>query len=219
MGTRGQTAITKKTPFELLYGHKVRLNLSIPKYDELDKETYANYDDYVFQFLKKLEILRNKAFKKQYQQHKKIEKKLNENRMEFSFKLGQWVSKRTFKVGNQAKLAFKYQGPYEIIKIYPNGVTFQIQEVKSGDTSKIHGKHLANYEKTHESPPTNEAKRPTSESNYNQEESEIALDEEKIVTVLDRCIFNRAALKEVQELYASYIKDTKTNARPKSEEK
>ena len=188
----------------------------MPIYDNLPRETYANYEDYLFDFLRKLEILRNQSFKQQYKHHRQLEKKLNDNRRDFPFKLGQWVSKRTFKVGNQAKLAFRYEGPYEIVRIYPNGVTFQIQDIQSNEISKIHGKHLANYQKTHDKPiPLDKPKeQPSSEEDAENGKGITNVDEEKVVAVLDRFICTRKSRKQINQLI--HILEEATQVKPVS---
>ena len=51
-------------------------------------------------------------------------------------------------IGNKGKLVPQYKGPYEIIKIEENQITFTIKKVDDDtETLKVHGSKLAKYNK------------------------------------------------------------------------
>lgn len=61
------------------------------------------------------------------------------------YKLGEKVAYKINKIGHQLKykLGGKYLGPFEIIKIQPNGVTYEIRNSKDSDNiTKVHHKQI-----------------------------------------------------------------------------
>ena len=141
-------SITRYSPFELLYGQKPRLPIQATHLNAIPRKEFDDYQEYLRTFIKELEIIRNKTFKIQWQKSSKLEQNLNKERKDFDFKIGELVLRYIGDQvqGNKAKLLPKYEGPYEIIKIYPKGVTFVIQDVKQPDTRlTIHGSKLAKY--------------------------------------------------------------------------
>eukprot|EP01084_Bolivina_argentea_P036110 66835_1 len=63
------------------------------------------------------------------------------------FSVGDWVSKRTYHKGSKGKLFIARIGPYEILEIKPNGITFVMQHLKKHNIETINGKHLCYYRK------------------------------------------------------------------------
>ena len=138
--------VNKRSPFELLYGARARLTIDIPKPDRI-REEYANYDDYVFKLVRKLQIMRNETLRSQYEHQKKMKEKWNKDRRPFTFKVGQWVMKKVPYTGNRAKLQFGYDGPYEIIKKTGKGETYKIREIKGDNIEIVHGERLIPWER------------------------------------------------------------------------
>ena len=136
---------TRKTPYEVLYGNKARLNIDIPQNGE--KEEFIGYDDYVFKLIRKLQIIRNDSFRTQYEFQQQLKRKLNKDRKPFPFKKGQWVMKRIMRTGNKAKLQFNYEGPYEIITQVGKGESYKIKEIQGDRLEISHGEHLIAWDK------------------------------------------------------------------------
>ena len=142
--------ITKKAPFELLYGQKPKLPIDLKQLTEVEAGEASNYEEWLKTFIHQLEIIRNKSFMKQYENYRRLTRKLNKNRTTFRCQVGDLVSRRVFAVGTKDKLKVRYEGPYEIIKIYDNKVTFELQNIIDRSQVKIHGKWIAPYKKSHE---------------------------------------------------------------------
>ena len=87
---------------------------------------------------------------KQCENYRKLTKKLNKDRTTFKYQIGDLVSRRIFAIGSKDKLKVRYEGPYEIIKIYDNQVTFELQNIMDRSQVKIHGKWIAPYKKDHD---------------------------------------------------------------------
>ena len=138
--------VNKKSPFELLYGTRTRLAIDIPTPTKI-KEEYANYDDYVFKLIRKLQIIRNETLRSQYEHQQRMKKKLNKDRKPFTFEIGQWVMKRTINTGNRTKLQFNYQGPYEIVEKTGKGETYKIKEIDGDCVEIVHGERLIKWTK------------------------------------------------------------------------
>jgi hypothetical protein len=69
----------------------------------------------------------------------------NEGHAKFvSFKVDQLIALKINKIGNRVhyKLDRKYTGPYKIIKIQSNGVTYEVRELSSGIVRKVHHRQI-----------------------------------------------------------------------------
>ena len=142
--------ITKRAPFELLYGQKPQLPIDLKQLSEVEAGETSSYEEWLKTFIHQLEIIRNKSFMKQYENYRKLTKKLNKGRTTFKYQIGDLVSRRIFAIGSKDKLKVRYEGPYEIIKIYDNQVTFELQNIMDRSQVKIHGKWIAPYKKGHD---------------------------------------------------------------------
>ncbi len=143
----GENKSTGYTPFKLLYGRRVELNLEIPGIEKMPKGINNDYDEYLINFINQLQLIRNESFAQQSKLRLKYLKEVNKDRKEFTYKVGDWVSKRTYHKGNKDKLLISSVAPYEIIRIGENGITFTLQDIKDQHEEKIHGKHLKKYNK------------------------------------------------------------------------
>ena len=54
-----------------------------------------------------------------------------------------WVKKKTYKPGESKKLAPRKMGPWCVLRKLPNGVNFEIQDVKSKLTKIVHHNRLS----------------------------------------------------------------------------
>ncbi len=96
--------ITKFAPFKILYGKNVRITLGFPEAEFLQQLEYKDYEHYLVNFIRQLEMIRDRSFAYQYAHHTELDKKLNRNRKGFTFKIGDWVSRRLFRTGSKGKL-------------------------------------------------------------------------------------------------------------------
>ncbi len=139
--------VTRFAPFKLLYGRNVQIGLQLPKPHVIQKLQYKNYEHYLVNFIRQLQIIRDRSFAYQYAHWVELDKKLNMDRDGYTFRPGDWVSRRLFRTGNKGKLYVQYDGPWEVKEVGENGVTFKLQDVITSSVRTSHGKHLAIYQR------------------------------------------------------------------------
>ena len=111
---------------------------------------HQDYDEYITQFIKQLEIIRANAHKIQKEKGDKQRARNSERSPPFTFKVGDIVMRYIGdkQVGNEKKLKSNYLGPYEVISILPNNVNYIIQNIHDQkETITVHGSKLAHYDK------------------------------------------------------------------------
>ena len=88
-----------------------------------------------------------------------------------SFKLGQKVAYKINRIGNQLKdkLAKKYEGPYKVVKIQVNKVTYEVEHCRTREVRKVHHRQL----KAWTSPPKYLQRYIESDSNVYDERNDI----------------------------------------------
>ncbi len=141
--------IDNYSPYEILYGNKVKLTIQIPSIKDEEVTNVKNYEEYLFNFIKQLEIIRNKVFMKEYEIYIKRLKDWNKKTKDFTYKIGDLVTLKLHRKGNVGKLSLGRKGPYEIMEIIgTNENKFRIQNIDNTTEEHIvHGSDLAKYNK------------------------------------------------------------------------
>ncbi len=67
------------SPFKLLYGRDVKLNIHFPITSNIQNLNYRDYEEYLVNFIKQLEIIKTRSFALQYAHYIEMDKKLNMN--------------------------------------------------------------------------------------------------------------------------------------------
>ena len=132
--------------FELLYGRKVRLPIDQQFFNSAAHK-YRTYEEWLNDFLDKLKIIHKDTYQIQWAKCQALNEKQNQGRRPFPFNIGDWVAMKIFHTGPGKKLKPRFSGPYEIVKIADNKVTFHIVHVHNGSKHQIHGEWLALWTK------------------------------------------------------------------------
>ena len=138
--------ITKHAPYHLLFGKQPQLPLRLGHIRELKGLKSKTYQEYLQELVRQLAIVHDKSTKWVKMLNTRLAKRKNSQREDFPFKIHDRVM---YFIGNQLtgnkrKLLSNWKGPYEITRVYPNQVTFQIKALMKGveESRKIHGKYL-----------------------------------------------------------------------------
>ena len=115
----------------------------------LYKNEYRNLDEYILQFIEGLQIIRNNSFKLQWEGKMKIVEKQKNMKQGYTFKIGELVGrKNNAATKNKRSLGAngKWIGPYEIIEVFDNKVSYRIQRVDDlKESIAINGAQLARW--------------------------------------------------------------------------
>ena len=128
---RTKMSSTSFTPFELVYGHKLRSFVDsqiLPKF-----ETAANLQEFIKQNKHNIELLQKLAFENKIEASRTSAKKHDLHTTEFQFAVGDrvllqaWKSKK----GDMRKQSNRYTGPYFVESLLPNS-TSRLRDANTG---------------------------------------------------------------------------------------
>lgn len=141
-------SITNHSPFELLYGRLPNLPLKLAELGKVKVPPIVGYDDYLAFLVQTLSILRNKVLQTTFVKSRSLSQRLNRDRDDFDFKVGELVYRLALGLkGNVASFTDKWQGPYEVVSVTPNGA-YQLRHVHDeGDQPLLNGKYLCRLPK------------------------------------------------------------------------
>ena len=132
------------SPYEVVFGRKPTLPIDI-EFDSVDSGIRATSAiDYLEDL--KVQLLENIRHASKFlgiardQMIKQYNKNLHVIKYELHDQV--WLHKKTFKQGENAKLSPRKSGPWKVIKLYPNGVNFKIEDA-SGNQQVVHHNRMS----------------------------------------------------------------------------
>lgn len=137
-------ASTGESPFFLQHGREPNLPIDIIYAVQLsDSADVATYKNFLTETLGKVKEVVSERIKRAQNQQKRQYDKNSQNSI---FKIGEIVFLKEENVDTVAKkLAFKYDGPYKIMKIFnidDDFINCEISSLKSGETKRVHVNRL-----------------------------------------------------------------------------
>ena len=135
---------TNCTPYEVVFGRKPVLPIDIMFDSAVPGISSASPIEYLSDL--KVQLLENinHATKFLGISREKMVNQYNKNlhTITYSLKDKVWLHKVTFKKGENAKLSPRKTGPWTIVKVYPNGVNFKIEDA-AGNLQVVHHNRMS----------------------------------------------------------------------------